>query len=822
MDGQDVGECGSTLCPSSVCQNGGSCMPGAASWSCRCAPGFIGEVCERRICERSQCIEGMCIAAQNYSPLCLCPRGRQGLLCQQQITVRRSEYSGSVLGYSSYSAYNLGLDPTFSIAVRLHFTTSSLSQVGLLLYLGSHVRDAAKDFMALSIVRGHLMLTWDLGAGPRRLITSVPLDESWHVHSVMVGRRGKRAWLLADTQRNVSGVAPGYLASLDTNNLLYVGGHLSWNMTGLPADMWRHEGFRGCVFDVRVANDASGPWTVPKLSDSVNVKECGEDVCWTHNCRNGGSCISLGATYRCECDIGWRGVSCEVANHQCPANSDIQCNIGSSCITSPTGTSACICPAGKTGLTCHLGINITDPYFTGSNSFLSVRAGNIRREARVSMSFKPASLNGLLFLAIPKESPGDFMALALIDGVLKFTYQLGWHSPGLMVLRSMQKADVNEWQTVTFSRSGADGVLIFGGHTVTASAPDHKTTLLDVQGEVFFGGAPEAIQIPVAAAPEESRLPYTGCIGQVIINGNELDLRIPGGEVLRGSGIEDCDGTACGHNVCLHGGTCIPAGDHFVCQCMPSHTGSRCQIANACLEHECNFGGSCVPLGNAAKKRRQVLTNSQGSSYLCLCPPGRVGDFCEKIGKETAVQFSGRSYVVVPPGPYGSPAKNIDAFALNFTTSAPHGLLLWRGRVTFHLRPEDPGGDYLGVGVWRGRVRVVWQLGGGNIGEVTPTGVVNNGRWHSLVLARTGNIMTVYLDGIPYKRRGPGTFTQINAKSQLTYVGGFPNEITVASGTDGNFQGNFVGCLKDLTLHRSSSPVNFSHLSDGRDLQPCF
>lgn len=39
------------------------------------------------------------------------------------------------------------------------------------------------------------------------------------------------------------------------------------------------------------------------------------------------------------------------------------------------------------------------------------------------------------------------------------------------------------------------------------------------------------------------------------------------GEVLRGAGLEDCDGTACGRHVCLHGGTCTPAGDTFVCSC---------------------------------------------------------------------------------------------------------------------------------------------------------------------------------------------------------------------------------------------------------------
>jgi len=39
----------------------------------------------------------------------------------------------------------------------------------------------------------------------------------------MLGRSGKRAWLSVDTQRNVSGTAPGYLSSMETDNVLFIG-----------------------------------------------------------------------------------------------------------------------------------------------------------------------------------------------------------------------------------------------------------------------------------------------------------------------------------------------------------------------------------------------------------------------------------------------------------------------------------------------------------------------------------------------------------------------------------------------------------------------
>lgn len=76
------------------------------------------------------------------------------------------------------------------------------------------------------------------------------------------------------------------------------GGHPSWNMTHLPADMWRHEGFRGCVFDLRVAPAPAGPWMALRIAGSANVKECGEDECRHDSCSNGGTCVGLGATIR--------------------------------------------------------------------------------------------------------------------------------------------------------------------------------------------------------------------------------------------------------------------------------------------------------------------------------------------------------------------------------------------------------------------------------------------------------------------------------------------------------------------------------------------
>ncbi|XP_045606692.2 protein eyes shut homolog [Procambarus clarkii] len=768
------------------------------------------------------------------------------------------------------------------------------------------------------------MLTWDLGAGPRRIMTSEALDATLHTHSALIGRRGRGAWLVVDTQKNISADSQGYLSSLNTNSMLYIGGHPSWNMTHLPADMWRHQGFRGCVFDLRVAGTLEGPWTALRIAGGANVKECGQDECHRDSCANGGTCVGLGATIRCECPVGWKGPRCEAASHVCEGGG--RCAPGASCLGGGSSGAplTCLCQLGRTGPRCEKGVNITDPHFSGDGSFLSLRAKNLRRESEVVMSFRPTRLDGLLLLVLPRRPPGDFMALALVNGTLQFTYHLGWRAPGLVVVRSEGEVRLQEWQTVQVWRRGGDGALTFRGTTTRAASPS-PTTLLDVHSELFLGGAPDLAVVPPAVAPPDSRVAFRGCVRQVVINGVEQDLRVPGGGVVRGAGITDCDGTACGSQVCLNGGTCTPVGDTFVCTCPQEYTGARCQLARACLDHLCVNGGRCVPsyVSDSGKKRRHTLLQVEGpprgntgevqvdgikrkepvrrrgnlirdgqstmhkekysvgkgnvfremhliledgdvasnkksdgdqekrirreggifklvdgkedvamgknedmkrretedvntaySPYNCLCPLGYFGVHCEAGGEVVSARFSGRSFAVVPEGPFGSPAPDTDSLALNFSTSATHGLLLWRGQV------DVPGEDFLGVGVSGGRVKVVWHLGGGTLGHLTTSGSVRDGAWHSLLVSRTGAVVTVFLNGRPTKAAASGTYTQIN-DAQGLFVGGFPNDVSVAFGTEGHFQGAFVGCIRDLIVHQASSPIKFSTLQQGQDLQPC-
>ena len=91
----------------------------------------------------------------------------------------------------------------------------------------------------------------------------------------------------------------------------------------------------------------------------------------------------------------------------------------------------------------------------------------------------------------------------------------------------------------------------------------------------------------------------------------------------KGLSIDDCDGTACGGEVCLHEGVCVleenrPEG--YNCECLDEFRGRNCEIHSLCEDNGgCQNGATC-------------RVEEERSEVICDCAYGYVGDFCE-IGK---------------------------------------------------------------------------------------------------------------------------------------------------------------------------------------------
>lgn len=108
--------------------------------------------------------------------------------------------------------------------IKFRFVPSTMDQISLLLFMGQQGHhDYYTDHVAVSFVKGYLMLTWNLGSGPRRIFTTQPIEAGARDYLVKIGRTGRRGWLFVENLGNVTGRSPGNLIKLDVLPVLYLG-----------------------------------------------------------------------------------------------------------------------------------------------------------------------------------------------------------------------------------------------------------------------------------------------------------------------------------------------------------------------------------------------------------------------------------------------------------------------------------------------------------------------------------------------------------------------------------------------------------------------
>ncbi|XP_076687033.1 eyes shut isoform X2 [Andrena cerasifolii] len=319
-----IEDCVSFLCLSNPCQNFGACEEINGAVGCRCIPGYTGPFCERSTCDETPCALGAtCISSPGTGFVCVCPLGTHGLLCEEDTVLTRPSFSVLVPGFSSYVAYGVSNSIKDTMELKMKLIPRTFEQISLIAYIGqSGSRRDLSDHLSVTFVRGYVMLTWDLGAGVRRIFTSVPLSaaavpatasKSYIAHTIRVGRSGRDAWLAVDGIGNVTGRVVGSMTRLDVSPILYIGGHKSKNFESLPHDLPLHTGFSGCIFDIELrAENAIYPITSSSPATGRGVGECHRNECIRHSCKNGAVCLNHGATYSCICTKEWMGSDCSI------------------------------------------------------------------------------------------------------------------------------------------------------------------------------------------------------------------------------------------------------------------------------------------------------------------------------------------------------------------------------------------------------------------------------------------------------------------------------------------------------------------------------
>ena len=93
---------------------------------------FTGPLCERPVCNANPCLHGgTCIGKGDGDGfICLCPFGRRGGICEEEIQeLTQPSFTSWVVGYSSFLTYPTPPKVGLYMEAKLHFTTSVTNQV---------------------------------------------------------------------------------------------------------------------------------------------------------------------------------------------------------------------------------------------------------------------------------------------------------------------------------------------------------------------------------------------------------------------------------------------------------------------------------------------------------------------------------------------------------------------------------------------------------------------------------------------------------------------------------------------------------------------
>ncbi|XP_061766366.1 protein eyes shut homolog isoform X2 [Nerophis ophidion] len=798
--GRNIQNCDPPVCQHLPCRNGGTCISEADHWFCECPSLYTGPLCQFTACQSNPCSHGAtCIPKSPQEAVCLCPYGRQGLLCDEAVNITRARFSGTdEFGYTSFVAYSNIPSLSFYYEFQLKFTLvnrSSAVKDNLILFSGRKGQGTdGDDFLVLGLRKGRVLHKFNLGSGIATIVSD-RLNLQLDVHTVTFGRSNKTGWLKVDGQRIRTGSSPGPLRSLHVVKQLFVGGYNEYSAELLPFGSRFRQSFQGCILDVHFRTRRNGTFqTVGHPAYGRSVGQCGLDPCVHVQCRNGGTCMDSGSSVYCQCPFGLKGALCSEKVWVCDAAHipPPLCAHGSTCIPLPNGYT-CQCPLGTAGLHCEKAVSISDPSFSAEqSSWMSFPPMNVRHRTVLQLQFQPLSPGGVLVYIAQRlgERAGDFICLSLTSNVVQLRYNLG---DATHVLRSVNRVDLHArtWHTVTAGRIGRRGFLTLDGEEVTHDATE-KMSSLDVTTDVFVGGVPALIPADATGGEPPG---FVGGIREVILNGLELELTERG--ALSGANVGDWDGGACGYKVCKNGGRCSSTGnDAVTCECPSPWTGPLCDQSLSCVNNICGQGAVCAPVGVA--------------SYRCICPLGWGGRYCTREVNTGTLKFVGQSHVKYRDGKYNRRHLRYTRVSFSFRADTTDCLIMWLGKAGH----EDD--DFLAVGLEKGRLKVAVNLGENvSIVSLSASPTLCCHTWHHVSFVVNSTVIQADLNHTRILSEDVeplGRYVALNYGG-LLYFGGFELHTDISVLTWRLFSRGFQGSLRNVSFF--DEPLRFLESSEG-------
>ncbi|KAK1803404.1 hypothetical protein P4O66_020832 [Electrophorus voltai] len=497
LDKSSTGVTNCPTCKDHPCQNGGVCQDSVASlYKCNCMQGFTGSNCQHQSALR--CHPGgkpsptatrneacgpdaTCINRPNGMGYdCRCHLGKHGTKCMAGTLVTTPSFDGE----DSYITY----PPLTNIHndLRIDMEFKPMSTDGLMFFSGGR-KMKVEDFVALSMVDGHVEFRFELGTGQAVLRSQEPVSlGQWH--HVSAERLGKDGSLKVDHAREIQRSSPGKAQGLNIYTPMFLGGVPSMDLLPKPANVSLL--FDGCIEEVSINGkklDLSYSFV-----ESQSITECAEQsLCDRRSCQHGGTCLMTAEyEFQCLCRDGYEGERCELVKDACQDSS--QCQNGGNCVAG-----VCVCPVGYTGLFCEEDFPVRYAAYFHDDSYLALPKPMFTRSSpdspeTIQLEINTASPNGLiLWQGVEPGEQGrgkDFISLGLQNGHLVFSYQLG---SGEAEILSRERIDDQRWHKIVAVRTGKQGYIQVDGRTLRLGQSQGKSIMVNTKGNMYIGGAPD-------------------------------------------------------------------------------------------------------------------------------------------------------------------------------------------------------------------------------------------------------------------------------------------------------------------------------------------
>lgn len=231
--------------------------------------------------------------------------------------------------------------------------------------------------------------------------------------------------------------------------------------------------------------------------------------------------------------------------------------------------------------------------FTTPESYIALPRWDVRMNTgTISFQFQTTEFNSLLMYngGSYGASNLDFFGLEILDGYFYLTLDLGTGAIKEKVSRT--RVDDGQPHIVFFQYSGTKGYITVDNHRTEYLTPGDGTQL-DLEDLLFIGGLNferhNSYRLPKELWSGTLGYGYVGCLQDLVINEQKIDLMTPSRRQRQQDIVEECrvQEPHCPSQPCRHQGVCKEGWNRFICDCsMIPYSGKTCDNSefNKCLK----------------------------------------------------------------------------------------------------------------------------------------------------------------------------------------------------------------------------------------------